>query len=137
ISVPALVSAGHRVISLDRRSHGRSADPAEGHTMRRHGRDIANFLDDLDLHPAVLVGGSMGASAIWSYVEQSGTGRVRGVVSVDQTPKMVNTEDWPYGFYGYTEAGRDTMFAAGIPNTGRAPKRDAATKRRMIRAFGG
>jgi pimeloyl-ACP methyl ester carboxylesterase len=135
--VPALVAAGHRVIALDRRSHGKSEDPAGGHTMERHGRDIANFLDGLDLPPAVLVGGSMGASTIWSYLAQSGTGRVRGVVSIDQTPKMLNTEDWPYGFYGYTEAERDTMFAAGIPNTGRTPKRDAAATRRMMKAFGG
>jgi pimeloyl-ACP methyl ester carboxylesterase len=105
--------------------------------MERHGRDLANFLDFLDLGHAVLVGGSMGASTIWSCLGQVGTGRVRGVVSVDQTPRMVNTEDWPYGFYGCTEANRDTMFAAGIPNTGRAPKRDAATTKRMVKAFGG
>jgi non-heme chloroperoxidase len=135
--VPALVATGHRVISLDRRSHGRSEDPAEGHTMERHGADIADFLDALDLPPAVLIGGSMGASAIWSHVGRAGTSRVRAVVSVDQTPKMINTEDWAYGFYGYTEADRDTMFAAGIPDTGRAPKRDAATKGRMMKAFGG
>jgi hypothetical protein len=25
-------------------------------------------------------------------------------VIIDQTPKMLNTSDWPYGFYGYNVA---------------------------------
>jgi non-heme chloroperoxidase len=135
--VPALVSAGHRVLSLDRRSHGKSPDPADGHDMARHGRDVADFLAALDLTDAVLVGGSQGASAIWSYVGREGTARVRGIVSVDQTPCMQNGDDWPYGFYGYTADNRDAMFAAGIPDTGKAPKRDADATKRMVKAFGG
>ena len=40
---------------------------------------------------------------------------------VDQTPKMLNTSDWPYGFYDYDEANADTYFATGIPDPGRHP----------------
>src|SRR5215467_13063727 len=112
-----LQAAGHRVVSFDRRSHGESEDPASGHTMARHGEDLGEFLTALDLRDAILVGGSMGASTIWSYIKQSGTDRVRAAVSVDQTPMMLNTDDWPYGFYGYTAANRDTHFATGIPKS--------------------
>jgi pimeloyl-ACP methyl ester carboxylesterase len=58
------------VIALDRRSHGDSEDPAGGHTMARHGRDLHNVLTGLGLDDAILVGGSQGASTIWSYVRQ-------------------------------------------------------------------
>ena len=131
----ALRAGGCRVLSLDRRSHGASEDPATGHTMARHGADLGDFLTALDLRDVVLVGGSMGASTIWSYLRQAGTGRVRGAVSVDQTPKMLNTEDWAYGFYGFTEANRDTYFAAGIPNTGHRPRRSLKTARRLLKAL--
>ncbi|MGU3431775.1 alpha/beta fold hydrolase [Actinomycetes bacterium M1A6_2h] len=118
------VDAGYRVVALDRRGHGDSEAPAHGATMERHGRDVANFLGALDLTDAVLVGGSMGASTNWSYVSRFGTDRVRGVVSVDQTPKMVNGNGWSNGFYGLTESNESTFFDNGIPDTGHGlPKR--------------
>ena len=43
----------------------------------------------------------MGSHTIWSYVAQVGLDRLAGAVSVDQTPKMLNTTDWPHGLYGY------------------------------------
>jgi len=127
---------GHRVLSLDRRSHGDSEDPPAGHTMARHGQDLDAFLAALEIRDAVLVGGSMGASTIWSYIKGFGTDRIRGVVSVDQTPMMLNTDDWPHGFYGYTDQNRETYFAKGVPDTGRKPKRSAKTAMRMMKALG-
>jgi non-heme chloroperoxidase len=87
--------------------------------MQRHGEDLGDFITALDLQDAVLVGGSMGGNTIWSYIGQYGTARLSGVVIVDQTPKMINTDDWPHGFYDYTEANRDTTFATAVPNPGR------------------
>ncbi|QII03969.1 alpha/beta hydrolase [Rhodococcoides fascians A25f] len=114
----ALVAAGYRVLALDRRGHGASEAPAHGASMERHGRDVAHFLAALGVDEAVLVGGSMGASTVWSYISQFGTDHVRAVVSVDQAPKMVNSTDWPNGFYGLTEENRKTFFDKGIPDTG-------------------
>ncbi|WP_233255719.1 alpha/beta fold hydrolase [Naasia lichenicola] len=31
---------------------------------------------------------------------------------------MLNSADWPYGYYGYTEDNVDTFFAESIPSTG-------------------
>jgi hypothetical protein len=64
-----------------------------------HGRDIGELLDHLELDD-VTVRGIHGGNAIWASVDQFGGGRLRGVVIVDQTPKMLNNPDWPYGFYG-------------------------------------
>ncbi len=115
----ALVDAGYRVIAWDRRGHGQSESPEHGATMDRHGRDLHDLLDALALENVALIGGSMGASTAWSYVETYGTDRLRAVASIDQTPKMVSDADWPYGFHGLTEATVDGFFDHGIPDTGR------------------
>jgi non-heme chloroperoxidase len=120
----ALLAEGYRVVAVDRRSHGLSEAPAFGHRMARHGKDLDDVLTALDVTDAVLVGGSMGASAIWAYCDLVGTGRMRGMVSVDQTPKMVNGDGWDHGFYGLTHANSGTFFDAGIPDTGRGFTRE-------------
>lgn len=123
----ALVKAGYRVLSLDRRGHGDSDAPDHGATLARHGQDVEDFLVATGVRDAVLCGGSMGASTIWSYISQFGTGRVGAVVSVDQTPKMVNDDAWSNGFYGLTDSNKDTFFAKGVPDTGKGlPKWKAA-----------
>ncbi|BDI23115.1 alpha/beta fold hydrolase [Herbiconiux sp. L3-i23] len=133
----ALAKAGYRVISFDRRGHGLSDRPGTGASMAGHGDDLAALLDTLDLHGVVLVGGSMGGNTIWAYVDRHGTDRLRGVVIVDQTPKMLNTADWPYGFYDYDESNRDTFFADSVPNPGRHSLASKGPVRflRMLGAF--
>jgi pimeloyl-ACP methyl ester carboxylesterase len=132
----ALLTAGYRVIALDRRAHGDSSSgPAGGDTMARHGQDLHNFLTALDLRDAFAVGGSQGASTIWSYVRQFGTDRLAGAIAVDQTPRMLNGDGWAYGFYGYTEENRDTYFAQGIPRTGHEPPRSPEVGMRMLQAL--
>lgn len=117
--VPELVAAGFRVIAFDRRSHGTSEKPASGHTMKRHGQDLDQLLTTLDLQDAVLIGGSMGGNVIWSFVEQFGTSRVAGILIVDQTPRMLNGDGWPFGFYGYDASNADSYFATGVPDPGK------------------
>lgn len=119
LQVPALLRAGYRVIGFDRRSHGTSESPAFGQRMSRHGKDLAELLDAAALEGVALVGASMGASTIWAYLDLFGADRIVGYVSVDQTPKMLNTPDWDKGFYGLTEVNVGTFFSRGIPSTGR------------------
>src|SRR5262245_61191247 len=65
----ALAKAGYRVIALDRRGHGTSELGAVEHsTMRRHGADVLQLVELLQLEHAVLVGGSMGGNVIWAAV---------------------------------------------------------------------
>jgi pimeloyl-ACP methyl ester carboxylesterase len=134
----ALLAAGHRVLGLDRRSHGSSDNPAYGQRIARHGKDIRDFLDATGLDQVVLVGGSMGASAIWAYYDLFGADRLRGIVTVDQTPKMVNDEVWQYGFYGLTRHNLGTFFAHGVPDTGRGMPVAELVRRmdRLVEALG-
>jgi len=117
--VRAFGRAGYRVIAFDRRGHGASEVATTGHDMPRHGADIHDLLETLDLRDVTLVGQSMGGNAIWAMVEQFGTGRVRDIVIVDQTPKMLNDDGWAHGFYDYDASNADTLFAEGIPDPGR------------------
>jgi non-heme chloroperoxidase len=134
----ALLGSGYRVIALDRRSHGGSDKPAYGQRMARHGKDVRDFLEALSLDDVVLVGGSMGASTIWAYYDLYGADRLRGVVTIDQTPKMVNDETWPYGFYGLDRTNVGTFFDDGIPDTGRGLRTDRmAGIGRVVAALGG
>lgn len=116
--VRPLTQAGYEVFSVDLRGHGGADHPKSGVTMERRGQDVAQVLEALDLRNVLLVGGSMGGSTIWSYLSQFGADRITGIAVVDQTPKMLNTADWPHGYYGYEESNVDTYFAEGIPPTG-------------------
>lgn len=127
LQADALLAAGYRVVAVDRRSHGLSERPAHGQRLARHGKDIDDVLTALDLTDAVLVGGSMGASAIWAYADLCGTARMRGMASVDQTPKMLNADGWEHGFYGLTREVSGTFFEQGIPDTGRGFTTEQAT----------
>lgn len=135
----ALVAAGHRVVAVDRRSHGRSDAPAHGHRMARHGRDLHDVLVALDLHDVVLVGASMGASTVWAYLDLFGEGDVAAVVSVDQTPRMRAGDGWDHGFYGLDDSNVGTFFDAGIPDTGHgpAPERAEAALHAWVARLGG
>jgi len=134
----ALVGAGYRVVAFDRRSTGESETPPFGQRMARHGRDLAELLAWLDLAGATLVGASMGGNTIWAYVDQFGTSALRGIVVVDQTPKMLNSEDWPHGFYGFHADNAGTMFAAGVPprRHGRSPEESQPAILRLVQRLG-
>lgn len=139
LQVDALAAAGQRVVAFNRRSHGASEDVLHGQRISRHGADLHELLVALDLRDAVVVGQSMGASATWAMVDLFGTERVSGIVTIDQTPKLVNTDDWPHGFYGMTPANSGTFFDDGIPDTGRGARVDAARPgvQRLIARIGG
>ncbi|WP_072314924.1 alpha/beta fold hydrolase [Agrococcus sp. Marseille-P2731] len=137
--VPALLAAGHRVTVVDLRGHGASDPSPTGTTMATRASDLDAVLRHLHLRDVVLVGGSMGASTVWAFVQQFGEERVRAIVSVDQTPRMLNGEGWEHGFYGYSDANRDTFFAETIPSTGVGTPmwRRPARVLRMLRAMQG
>ncbi|MEK7403878.1 MAG: alpha/beta hydrolase [Acidobacteriota bacterium] len=77
---------GYHVIAVDPRSQGRSEKPSEGHYPHRRSRDYKELVDQLKLAPAVLVGWSLGVREVLAYVDQFGTGTLRGIVLVDGSP---------------------------------------------------
>ena len=54
--VPALLEAGHRVITYDRRGFGKSSQPTSGYDYDTFAADLNELLDHLDLRDATLVG---------------------------------------------------------------------------------
>ncbi len=116
LQVKPLLEAGFRVICFDRRSHGFSENTEKGQNMERHGKDLDEFLRHLNLQKPLLVGQSQGASTIFSYISQFGDENISGVVDIDQTPKMVNDEEWDKGMYGITPITLPTFFDDPIPS---------------------
>ncbi|MCW5964967.1 MAG: alpha/beta hydrolase [Bryobacterales bacterium] len=55
-----LASNGFRVITHDRRGHGRSSQPWDGNDMDHYADDLAQFIEHLALEDAFLVGFSTG-----------------------------------------------------------------------------
>src|SRR5712671_1120048 len=55
----ALLNAGHRVITYDRRGFGRSSKPAAGYNYNAFAADLDVVLKTLDLRDVALVGFSM------------------------------------------------------------------------------
>lgn len=68
-----LGSKGFRVIAHDRRGHGRSAQPWDGHNMDQYADDLAELTARLNLKDAVHVGHSTGGGEVARYIGRHGT----------------------------------------------------------------
>jgi pimeloyl-ACP methyl ester carboxylesterase len=95
-NVPALAEHAH-VITPDLRGHGRSDKPGHGYRVARLAADLRDLLNGLDLRDATLLGWSLGAPVIWSYLELFGRDRVRDAVFVQQSPRQYYTPEWKFG----------------------------------------
>ena len=96
--VPALVDAGHRVITYDRRGFGRSSQPWSGYDYDTFAADLDALLNYLDLSDVTLVGFSMGGGEVARYIGRYGTARVsRAVLAAAVTPYLYKSEDNPEG----------------------------------------
>jgi len=82
-----------RVITVDFRGHGRSDKPEHGYRIARFAADLRDLTDHLSLHRFDVLGWSMGASVIWSYIDLFGTDRLRSIIIVDQ-PAAVAAVPW-------------------------------------------
>ena len=71
--VPALLEAGYRVITYDRRGFGKSSQPATGYDYDTFAADLHALLEHLDLRDAVLAGHSMGTGEVTRYLGRYGS----------------------------------------------------------------
>jgi non-heme chloroperoxidase len=96
--VPALVGAGHRVVTYDRRGFGWSSQPWDGYDYDTLAADLHALLEHLDLRDATLVGYSMGGGEVVRYIATYGTARVaRAVLAATALPYRYKTDDNPEG----------------------------------------
>ena len=94
----ALLAAGHRVITYDRRGFGRSSKPGLGYNYDTFATDLDKLLRRLDLKKVALVGFSMGSGEVTRYLGKYGTKRVRKAVLIGTLgPYLVKTADNPEG----------------------------------------
>jgi non-heme chloroperoxidase len=94
----ALLAAGHRVITYDRRGFGRSSKPAVGYNYDTFAADLDAVLSALNLTDVSLVGFSMGTGEVTRYIGKYGTRRVRKAVLIGTLgPYLVKTADNPDG----------------------------------------
>jgi non-heme chloroperoxidase len=110
--VPALLKAGHRVITYDRRGFGKSSQPTSGYDYDIFAVDLNTLLEHLGLHDAVLVGHSMGTGEVTRYLGRYGSARVaKGVLVSPIPPYLLQAGDNPGGlpqslFDGFAQAAR-------------------------------
>ncbi|MCG6212355.1 alpha/beta hydrolase [Vibrio furnissii] len=93
-----LAQQGYRVIAHDRRGHGRSSQPWEGHNLDQYADDLAELMAHLDIKNAIHVGHSTGGGEVARYIGRHGTARVAKAVLIGAiTPIMLKTEFNPNG----------------------------------------
>jgi pimeloyl-ACP methyl ester carboxylesterase len=84
--VPALIEAGYRVITYDRRGFGASSKPWQGYEYETLTRDLDRLMTKLDLRDATLVGFSMGGGEVARYPAAYGTSRVSRIAFLGAIP---------------------------------------------------
>lgn len=96
--VPALLAAGYRVITYDRRGFGFSSKPVSGYDYDTFAADLDALIRELDLRDAVLVGFSMGTGEVARYLSRYGTERIAKVAFLGSIPPFVlQADDNPDG----------------------------------------
>jgi len=94
----ALLEAGYRVITYDRRGFGLSGHPGGPYDYDTFADDLAAVLEDRDVTGATLVGFSMGGGEIARYLSRYGAQRVAKTVLVASVvPYLLHDDSNPGG----------------------------------------
>ena len=113
---PALLEAGYRVITYDRRGFGDSSKPTFGYDYDTFAKDLHGIMTELDLRDATLVGFSMGGGEVARYLGTYGSERVSKAVFMAAIPPfLLKTPDNPAGVDGSVFEGIKNAIAADRP----------------------
>lgn len=94
----ALLDAGYRVITYDRRGFGRSSMVTAGYDYDTFASDLHTLVTTLDLRDVVLVGFSMGSGEVARYLGRYGSERVAKVAFLGVLqPYLLQADDNPEG----------------------------------------
>jgi len=109
----ALLNAGYRVITYDRRGFGKSSQPTTGYNYDTFAGDLHNLVSDLKLTDFTLVGFSMGGGEVARYIGKYGsTGVSKAVIISGVPPYLLKTADNPEGVDASVFAGIEQAVAA-------------------------
>lgn len=94
----ALVNAGHRVITYDRRGFGRSSQPWHGYDYNTLADDLAALIEHTAVDDVALVGFSMGGGEVARYMSRFKGKRVSKIALISSIlPFRLLTPDNPSG----------------------------------------
>ena len=94
----ALLEAGYRVITYDRRGFGQSGHPVGDYNYDVFSDDLAVVVEELDMQGASLVGFSMGGGEIARYLSRHGAERISKVALVSSVvPYLLKDNSNPDG----------------------------------------
>ncbi len=94
----ALLTAGYRVITYDRRGFGKSSKPTTGYDYDTFAADLNTVLETLDVNDAVLVGFSMGTGEVGRYIGTYGETRIaKAAFLASLEPFLLQADDNPTG----------------------------------------
>jgi len=112
----ALLDAGYRVISYDRRGFGRSSQPSTGYDYDTFTEDLHMLVSKLKLRDFALVGFSMGGGEVARYLGTYGSeGVTKAVFIASVPPFLLKTADNPEGVDGSVFEGIKQAIAADRP----------------------
>jgi len=97
----ALLAAGHRVITYDRRGFGKSSQPTSGYNYDTFAEDLRKLVTQLELRDFALAGFSMGGGEVARYIGKFGSKGVSKAVFISAVPPfLLKTPDNPEGVDG-------------------------------------
>jgi non-heme chloroperoxidase len=112
----ALLDAGYRVITYDRRGFGQSSKPWSGYEYDTFSADLHKVVTKLNLRDVTLVGFSMGGGEVARYVGKYGSERVRRAVFMAAIPPfLLKTNDNPEGIQAGLFEGIEKAIATDRP----------------------
>src|SRR5207244_255760 len=113
----ALLAAGRRVLTYDRRGFGGLSKPSTGYDYDTFAADLNALLTTLDLQKVDLVGFSMGTGEVARYIGKYGSARVRKAVLIGTLgPYLLKTGDNPLGVDGSVFDGIKAAIQADRPS---------------------
>lgn len=114
--VRPMLSWANTVCTWDARGHGKSRGTPESAvpTIGLLAADLDAAISACGVERAVLAGHGLGALTILEYLRNYDPARVSRVVLVDQSPRMLASEDWPLGLFGTFNGASAREFEAQV-----------------------
>lgn len=86
--------SSYRVISVDKRGHGKSEKVDYGYSVSRFGKDLYDLFTGLETQSASIIAHSLGASMVYEYIDLFGTEKIEKLVIVDEPPCLLINPAW-------------------------------------------
>ncbi len=95
--VRILAHAGHRVIAIDLRGHGKSDKPLDAYRVVDLAADLAAVLDSQDIHDATVVGHSFGGQVCFALAAERPDLVARLVLVSSNAVRTTRSNEFPFG----------------------------------------